>query len=60
MENPILKRALSSLSAIKQDSTKNFEVINSLESVKGGYTAPLGCSNCKKKQSTIPPPPALS
>lgn len=50
MKNSLLKGALNSFTAKKETSTKSFEIINSLESVKGGYAAPLGCSNCKKKQ----------
>jgi hypothetical protein len=52
MKNSILKSALSTFTAKKEVSTKNFEVITSLGSIKGGQLeAALGCTNCKKKQS---------
>jgi len=51
MKNSILKSALSTFAAKKEVSTKNFEVITSLGSIKGGLEAALGCTNCKKKQS---------
>jgi hypothetical protein len=49
MKNPILKSALSTFATKKEVSTKNFEIITSLGSIKAG--AALGCTNCKKKQS---------
>lgn len=51
MKNSILKGALSSYNAKKEVSTKNFEVITSLGSIKGGLESALGCTNCKKKQT---------
>ena len=51
MKNPILKSALSTFAAKKEVSTKNFEVITSLGSIKGGLESALGCTNCKKKQT---------
>ena len=51
MNNSILKGALNSFNAKKVATTKDFEVITSLESIKGGLAdAALGCTNCKKKQ----------
>ena len=50
MKNSILKGALNSFNA-KKEASKDFEVIRSLESIKGGVAdAALGCTNCKKKQ----------
>ena len=50
MKNSILKGALNSFNA-KKVTSKDFEVIRSLESIKGGVAdAALGCTNCKKKQ----------
>ena len=53
MKNSILKSALSTFAAKKEVSTKNFEVITSLGSIKGGLESALGCTNCKKKQSGV-------
>ena len=50
MKNSILKEALKSFNE-KKKASKDFEVITSLQSIKGGYEAPLGCSGCKKKQN---------
>lgn len=53
MKNSILKSALSTFAAKKEVSTKNFEVITSLETIRGGLAAALGCTNCKKKQTQV-------
>ena len=51
MKNSILKSALSTFAAKKEVSTKNFEVITSLGSIKGGLESALGCTNCKNLQT---------
>ena len=50
MKNTKVKAALNS-NKKKKEASKDFEVIRSLESIKGGVAdAALGCTNCKKKQ----------
>ena len=53
IKNSILKSDLSTFAAKKEVSTKNFEVITSLETIRGGLAAALGCTNCKKKQTQV-------
>ncbi|WP_291066497.1 MULTISPECIES: hypothetical protein [unclassified Empedobacter] len=53
MKNSILKGALKSFNE-KKETSKDFEVITSLQSIKGGKNEDdivLGCSQCKKKQN---------